>query len=225
MTECKIFFGFSGIFYQNTPGTVDHVTVRNEDLVCGNGIFVEGGSSDPSVTIQNNSVHDFDGVGIAVEAPSSGLKATIKNNYVRDTSSGLASFGIWLDCCASTLVTGNVVVGSYGIGGINTDFNGVGSVAGNTIILGGIVANGPAAVTSNNILDSPIGVWVGNPSNSVKSNTITNSNVGIEFFCVANPNVSSNVINDAGVGVHDVPAGLATPKNSYSNVLTIRTTC
>ena len=74
-----------GLFYQNTSGTVNEVTTRNQtypDCLGGRGIYVEGGASNPTVTVENCSVHDFNGSGIFAETNSatSELNVTIKNN-------------------------------------------------------------------------------------------------------------------------------------------------
>ena len=48
-----------GIFYQNSPGTVNQVRTRyqNDSMVGGGeGIYIEGGASNPTVTVENSSL-------------------------------------------------------------------------------------------------------------------------------------------------------------------------
>jgi len=60
-----------GIFYQNSSGTMNRVATRNQSgNGFGVGIWAEGGSSNPSATIENSSVHDYDDSGIQVETNS-----------------------------------------------------------------------------------------------------------------------------------------------------------
>src|ERR1700686_381081 len=81
------------------------------------------------------------------------------------------------------------------------------------------------SVTSNKVFNtSGAGIYLGTPVASIKGNNIANSNVGIEFNCVANSNVTGNTINEAQTGLNHVPAGLAVP-NTYFNVLSLRGGC
>ena len=61
---------------QNTSGGATNVV--------GWGMWIQGGSSKPSVTVENSSVHDFSGVGILAvgETAAPDLTVTIKNNNV-----------------------------------------------------------------------------------------------------------------------------------------------
>jgi hypothetical protein len=83
-----------GILYQNSPGTVNRVTTRNQkgNAGCGYGVWLEGGSSNPSVTIENGSIHDFDvnGIEAITNSGTSELTATIKGNDVNGVNVGIA---------------------------------------------------------------------------------------------------------------------------------------
>jgi len=59
---------YAGIFYQNSSGTINRVTTRNQSAGNGQGISVEGGASSPSVTVENSSVHNFDHTGIYADS-------------------------------------------------------------------------------------------------------------------------------------------------------------
>lgn len=54
-----------GVFYQNSPGTANRLFVVNQSgNLRGYGIWLEGGSANPSVTVENSLVANFDWVGI-----------------------------------------------------------------------------------------------------------------------------------------------------------------
>ena len=57
---------------------VNHVATLNQsDIGSGVGIYAEGGSSNPLVTFEDSSAHDYDGMGIVrVTAGSSFQKGT-----------------------------------------------------------------------------------------------------------------------------------------------------
>jgi hypothetical protein len=51
----------TGIFYENSAGTVNHVALRNQSgNGCGEAFLAEGGSASPTVTIENSSIHNTD---------------------------------------------------------------------------------------------------------------------------------------------------------------------
>jgi hypothetical protein len=57
---------------------------------------------------------------------------------------------------------------------------------------------------------------------TVQSNTIFNSQIGIQFECSTTSAVNSNIINDAVTGLAGVPDSLGSA-NTYFNVGAIRT--
>ena len=225
-----------GIFYQNSSGTVNRLTSRNQKGDgCGEAVLFEGGSSNPSVTIENSSIHDFDGTGIYTETNSgvSELTATIKANVVTVTNpSSPFIAGIDAGSGATTTITGNFVAGvAYGTAALA---GAVGSIFGNTIMNTtgegiGAGADG-VSVTSNKIFNSPFGINLFTSLATIQGNIVTNVSVGIEFkpdpnfACAADPNVHSNTISDAATGVDQVPGGVITT-NNYYNVATIKTGC
>jgi hypothetical protein len=225
-----------GIFYHNSPGTVNRVTTRNQSgNTLGEGILTEGGSSRPMVTIENSSVHNYDFAGIVAETNSATpeLSAVIKGNEVT-TSQPSAEIGIDIVTGTTLTVASNVVVHA-GTFGIQAFTGSAGSISANTVVNGVGAYGGPAigiyalaegvSVTSNQIFGGAQGVQLGTSSvAAVQNNSITHSEIGIEFNCVADPNVHSNVITDAGTGVDQVPSAIST-SNTYFNVGTVHSGC
>jgi hypothetical protein len=216
-----------GVFYQNSSGTVNKVTTTNQaGNFCGTAIWVEGGSANPSVTVENSDIHDFDSDGIftGTSALTSELSATIKGNSVTLGSS--ASFGINTQVGSTGTVTGNLVVGNGGFSeGIVDAGSDGGSISGNTVTnsaFGIIASSDSVPVTSNKIFNSTQqGIEVNTSVAAVTGNTIARAPVGVEFGCLGMNNVHSNTIIDAGVGINDVPSG-AVSLNVYASVGTIR---
>ena len=105
---------YAGIFYQNSSGTINRVTTRNQSAGDGQGISVEGGASSPSVTVQNSSVHNFDHTGIYADSFGGGLDLTVKGNAVNNPNG--AGVGIGLSQATTAKVTNNNVVTGTGYG-------------------------------------------------------------------------------------------------------------
>lgn len=223
-----------GLFYQNSSGTVNRVATRNQSGfgVLGIGIYANGGSSNPQVTIENNSVHDYNYVGIQAETNSATpeLTAVIKGNEITTSSpNGLA--GIELLGGSAFAVASNLIL-NPGEFGIEAARHSSGSISANIVTNapppnsgGGIVAEADdVSVTSNKIFGSQTGILVLASSVAAIQNTITDSLVGIDLFCSANAKVHSNIFTDVGTALHFVPSATATP-NTYFNVDTIRTGC
>jgi len=185
--------GLVGILYQNSSGTVNRVTIQNEtDNFNGVGISAEAASP---ISVENSNIQNFDSIGIVAA-----FNATIKSNNLSGLS-GCGCFGIFLQGNSTATVTGNFISATGTA--ITTGSKIVGSITGNTLI-------------SNGTGISPVSTTI-----SVTSNKILNANTGIEFSCLADPNVHSNTIVNASFGVAHVPAAVVTP-NSYFGVGTIR---
>lgn len=215
------FFGIaSGIFFQNSSGTVNRVTTIHDTTQFAQniGVYIEGGTSNPSVTVQNSSMHDAMSSGIRVETANGTINATIKSNYVSANA-----VGVFLDQGSTGTVANNVIQG--GGEGISTDPSSAGSVSGNTIVgsnVGIDLESEAVSVTNNKIYNSNItGINAVTTSATVQGNTINGGPTGIDFGCFADPNAKSNTINEVGVGLNNVPSG-ASPANNYFNVGTIR---
>ena len=229
---------FAGIYYQNSPGTINGVIVESQS---GNqlaiGIFLEGGASSPSVTVQNSWLSDIDYAAIDFETigrPSTALTAKITNNFVFLDNSNKPA-GIQFGSGTTATVTGNSVLGSGGGDtGILIAPGATGSVSGNSVTStsNGIQTNADGIlVTSNKLSKNGVGIDLGTSIGGVKSNIIIDAGLnGIEFRCNKNPNVLSNVINGAygtgavtGVGLSDVPLALNTSTNKVFNAQIVRT--
>ena len=85
----------------------------------------------------------------------------------------------------------------------------------------GIDVLAAGSVSSNHISNSSVaGIALRAAGASVKTNSITQSGIGIEFFCYAGT-VSGNTINGATTGIHQVPTAF-TGVNIFHNVATVR---
>ena len=217
-----------GIYFENTAGTVNRVTTRNhQNRGSGIGVLVEGGASNPTVTVENSSVHDFDLTGIEAETTGAGaseLNATIKANSVKNTA-GIPTLGIEITDGSTSSVSGNWVA-LPGIGsGIAAVTGASGSIENNTIFgaYEGVFTEADGVEVSNNKMvgSAYSGLGVATSVGSVHGNTLIGGPVGVEGECVAGANVHSNTINDAATGVNDVLDGIPA-NNSYYNVGTIR---
>jgi hypothetical protein len=225
-----------GIFFQNSSGTVNHVATRNQmggglraliHPAGAVGIWIEGGASNPAVTVENSSIRLFDSIGIWTQtnAAASELTVTISGNDVNGGFGAgvIANSDIAMGPGATTTVSDNYLAG--GVTGVIAAANAAGSIKSNTLITDGtaiaISGNGGVSATSNNIfLSSTQGISVNSTLPVVQHNTITGCPIGIELNGFADGNVHSNTIMDAGVGLDQVPAGFAV-SNSYFNVGTI----
>lgn len=221
-----------GVFYQNSPGTVNHLTTQNQNgNVNGVGIWLDGGSANPSVTVENSNVQGFDNTGIIAQTNStaSELTAAINGNDLASSVS-LADFttGIVIGQGGTISVSGNLIAPGLGNGISAIE----GSVSKNTVL--GVLFRGIltefASVTSNTIFNTtsdsggtPNSLFVYSSTAPVTGNTITESATfnAIDFHCIAGNNVHSNTINGAGGGLINVPASAVTV-NTYYSVGTVR---
>jgi len=217
-----------GVLYENSAGTVNHITTRYQNTNFeGMGVWLEGGSSNPSVTIENSSIHDFDYQGIFAETfrqSTPELTATIKNNTV--VSNVLFIGGISLGGGETSTVSGNLVMGMTF--GITSQEGSSGSISDNTVANisngFGIEVAGSQSVTSNRLYGvNTTGIYVGTNSGPVTGNTITNSPTGIEMGCNTGLTVHSNTLIDTVTGLDGLAHG-AQSINSYYNVSTIANT-
>jgi hypothetical protein len=227
-----------GVMFQNSSGTMSHLTVQNQSgSGFGIGVFLEGGSANPSVTLENSNVQAFDYEGIAVgtfPGPSV-LTATVKGNFVGPGTGSNFPTGIILQPGTTPFISGNLITGgSIGSTGISINDTEGGSISKNTIVsevfYGIVVLSGNTPVSSNIIYNSTyasysnygdgLAVWSSVPS--VTGNTIVAVGTGIDLICRASANVHSNTIQDAPGGLWDVPFG--DPANTFYSVGTIRGT-
>lgn len=214
----------AGVFYVNTAGTMSHLTIQYQSSAHnGVGVWLEGGSAKPTVTLENSNLQGFDDTGILAEtdSKSSELTVTIQGNFL---TGSLSIMQIGQGATAS--VSGNLMSGSlFGISVAK------GSVSGNTIVGGALrgISTTGASVISNRIYDSGNGqstsaaIWVGSSVAAVTGNTITQGGTlgnAIDFDCTAGKNVRSNTIVGAPNALINVPSGVLATE-TYYNVGTI----
>lgn len=234
----------AGIYYQNSPGTLNGLAVTGQSANgLGIGIFLEGGASSPTVTVENSHLDGFDYAGIdfeTVNQPNTALNAKITNNSIVMILPTLNVTGIQFGAGTIATVTGNSMVGS-GNSSQNTGMiigtGATGSVSGNniaTVATGiDIYADG-VSVTTNKLLDNGFGIALQQTSvAAVKSNVIMGSassngpsspftGVGINFGCHSDPNVLSNTVAFLAAGLINVPNGLSTSTNKVFNAMNVR---
>ena len=210
--------------------TLNHVTTRNQEPSApdafGVGVFINGGATDASVTVENSSIHDFTTAGIQTEAGSGALVATIKGNYVSTGPSVLQTSttisGIFIEGASTATITNNSAVGGYA--GILV-YNSPGSTSGNTLTgnqYGILTGADGMPVTGNRIFNSSVaGISMFTTQATITGNSITNAAAGINFQCFVNLNVNTNTIIDVSTGLLNVQP-LVTSSNTYFNVATIR---
>jgi parallel beta-helix repeat protein len=230
---------FIGVLYLESSGTINQVSTSYQDgtSVTGFGMWIVGGSSKSSVTVENCSVHDFSQGGIFATstATATNLTLTLKNNVVSAVSEGVD--GMFLDEATDPTVSGNTVSGgtSAGIVMVATE----GSITGNTILgsqVGIELASDGPSVTSNNIYDTEQkGIDVGAGPlkvSKIEHNIIKSVNAGsvgetgIELHCsnISSTLVNSNTFMDMDYGYGDAPAGFA-GSDTYLGVLFKIGTC
>jgi hypothetical protein len=228
----SIFSAVVGVLYQNTPGSLKDVTARNlqnihQELLEGYGIYLEGGASTPKITVERCSIHDFDEVGIRADLQLN-LIATQNNIYSPipgSPSQFLGATGFYLaDGLVTTAVSENIIQG--GALGINEGSNLTGTISNNTLVdnqYGIETGDDEFSITGNKIIGS-VGeaLYTVSAVTPITGNTIVGAGVGIDFECVANPNVHNNTFIDTVTALYVIPDGLVT-NNSYFGVGTIRT--
>jgi hypothetical protein len=217
-----------GIYYQNASGIISHNVTRFQELPPGYfgcqdglGIYAQagyGGSTQATVTIENNSVHDYDKNGITVDGNE--VTATVTANYVVGIGPTplIAQNGILISDGAFGKITANIVTDDIYVNPSNCNSNG--SCASASGILNydssGTSAN-PIVISGNTISNTQGGIVIqgdtvtagGADYNSVTSNRVTTSPAAGPFLidgidlCSNNNTASSNtVFNSSQSGIH-----------------------
>jgi|HubBroStandDraft_5_1064220.scaffolds.fasta_scaffold04469_2 hypothetical protein len=222
----------AGVFYENTSGTLNNLEARfQEGNGSGVGIWVEGGSANPTVTVENSNTHDFDQSGIFADGGTDTLTAKIENNSIIGVSVGNAG-SLCIVGQVFLTASGNFINSPTGIfigsgqGFLDTTGAPTGSVSNNTVTGGanGIVVgqSSELSVTSNKIyyISGP-GIQLFSPV-TVQHNLISQATNGIDFGCTVDNNVSLNTLTAIhSDGLIHVPTSV-TSTNAYFNVPTIR---
>jgi hypothetical protein len=210
-----------GVLYFNAPGAVNHLNIVNQNgNGRGTGVWLAGGNFNPSVTVEDSNLQNFDFVGITVKTDPQ-LNMTIKGNNLASSftnSDGInLAFGIQL----TASISDNLITAGYEGVSIN---DGQGSVSNNKIVgtpVGIDLETDTVSVTSNTIYNTlgeyGIGIIANSSVAPVTGNTVAQSPIGIYFDCNAGTNVHSNTILDAAIALYGVPSG-AIGINTYYNV-------
>jgi parallel beta-helix repeat protein len=214
-----------GVLYQHTSGTVNHViAVHQQANNVGFGIYMEGGSSNPSVTVENCSVHDFDlggiyvtgpngptdviGQGDATENVTGQITAKVENNFVSSLvdSAHNMLFG------SSTLDT---VTGNLSIAG--TAFPGTFGIV--------VDANAGSVFSNNTIIGTQEGISLQDDGPSLKSNKMYNLTGDGIFLNVklATSQITGNIIQDTlfdGIDLNCKTVGTLVHSNTFEYLAT-----
>jgi len=215
-----------GILYQNSSGSIEHNAVRNTKLSVllngcqsGDAIVVQSlGGESSKVSIDDNSVHDYQKNGIT--GNESGTAVTITNNVVTGLgpTTGAAQNGIQIGFGGKGSVLRNTVtdnVWSPCVSLKNCTFNATGilifqsddvrvehnSVATNQV---GIFAGGQhTKIESNNISNSLVlvGIDLAGDNNLASRNDVTNSSQAAILIEGNDNKVQSNEITEAPIGI------------------------
>jgi|SRR5580704_1918881 hypothetical protein len=240
-----------GVLYQHTSGTVNHViAVHQQANNLGYGIYMEGGSSNPTVTVENCSVHDFDfggiyvtgplgptdiagGSGVTSDVPTGQITAKVENNIVAslvDEAHNMLFGSSTLDT-----VTGNLSIGATnapGNFGMTVDANAGSVISGNSIIgtQTGISLqdDGPSLKTNKMYVLSGDGIFlnVNLKTSQITGNTIQDTLFdGIDLNCkTVGTLVHSNTFEYLAAGYIKAPTGFS-GSNTYVAVQNDFTAC
>ncbi|MGC1451129.1 MAG: hypothetical protein WA830_13960 [Candidatus Sulfotelmatobacter sp.] len=220
---CALNTWIAGIFYTSTSsGTVLKARASNQtDGGCGVGIWAENSDSESqSITIQNSSVYNVDNAGIFTASsytPSSLSVSLIANDVNAAGVSGIFAEGV-------TGVVRNNDINNVSVGVFAE--SAVISATSNTIIASGFgmfLGSGATAV-GNHVIGSNFGVLLDGSGATINNNRIVSSAaVGVELDCFT-ATVNGNFINDAPIGIDQAPAGIG-PNNFANAATTITNGC
>jgi parallel beta-helix repeat protein len=223
LNSCAI--NLVGIYYQNASGTINHNVTRFQELPTadfgcqdGQAIYAQAGYADTtpaSVTIENNSVHDYDKNGITVDGDE--LTATVTANYVVGIgpTSLIAQNGILISDAAVGKINSNVVTDDIYVNASNcTSNDSCASASGILNYDASGTSGNPIVITGNTISNTQGGIVTQGDSNgnadynSVTGNRVTTSPAagglidGIDL-CSNNNTASGNtVFNSSQSGIH-----------------------
>jgi nitrous oxidase accessory protein NosD len=168
-----------GILYQNSSGTIEHNAVRNTKLPValngcqsGDAIVVQSlGGATSKVSIDDNSVHDYQKNGIT--GNELGTEVTITGNTVTGLgpTTGAAQNGIQVGFGATGGVLRNTVtdnVWSPCLSLTSCAFNATGIL---------IFESDGVRVEHNSVATNQVGIYAGGENEKIESNNISNSQV------------------------------------------------
>ncbi len=220
----------AAIFYEESSGTVNGVSIANEvDYGGGMGI-IAAANSVQTVTVENSDFRSFDGLGIFGKTnTSSSLTLNVKSNTISDTGND----GIYLVGSVSGTVQSNLVNGSGRGSGMLLDGSAA-TITANTIVASviygppnsGIEVNGGSnTVKGNRILSGAIGVGIvlaGTATGgSVTGNTITGGSGGYGIDMCGQGTASgftvtgNTIVDTPGFGLRKPASGNTIAPNTY----------
>lgn len=227
----------AAIFYEESSGTVNGISVANEGDYGGGMGIIAAANTTQTVTVENSDFRSFDGIGIwGATNASSTLTFDVKLNTISDTgSNGVygGTDGVYLLGPVSGTIESNLVNGSGNGFGMSLDGSAA-TITANTVIAGtvdgppnvGIEVNGGSnTVKANRIMSGPIGVGIvltGTATGgSVTGNTITGGygGYGIDMcgqgaasgFTV----IHNTAVDTPGFGLRRPASGNTTTPNTY----------
>jgi nitrous oxidase accessory protein NosD len=175
ITQCSP--DLMGILYQNSSGSIEHNAVRNAKLSAspngcqsGEAIVVESlGNETSKVTINDNSIHDYQKNGIT--GNELGTEVTITNNVVTGIgpTTGAAQNGIQVGFGVKGGVLRNVVsdnVWSPCVSLQDCAFNATGIL---------IFQSDDVRVERNSVTTNQIGIYANGQHDQIESNNVSNS--------------------------------------------------
>ena len=214
----------AGIFYGSiSSGTVNRVRASNQtNAACGVGIWAENAdTSSQSVTIENSTVYNADSAGIFVGSGfTPTLSANVAYNFVNASGQSL---GIVAQSVNGQIRGNNISNTAAGIFDASPALN----VIGNTILASGfgmLLENGGTA-SNNQVSGANVGVLLGGGGATLTGNSIVSSaGPAVEMGCFS-ASVSQNFINDAAVGIDQVPSAGIGANNSANTATTTTNGC
>lgn len=220
----------AAIFYEESSGTVNGVSIANEaDYTGGEGIMAAANTIQ-TVTVENSDFRSLDGMGIwGATNTASSLTFNVKSNTINNTGDN----GVYLLGSVSGTIQSNLINGSGNGFGMLLDGSAA-TITANTIVAStvdgppnsGIEVNGGSnTVKGNRILSGPIGVGIVltgmATGGSVTGNTITGgySGYGIDMCgqgTASGFTVTGNTIVDTpGFGLRKPASGNTITPNTY----------
>jgi hypothetical protein len=200
-----------GIAYVEASGTLENLTVRNQDPGgCGYGIFLVGSEEDVNtVNVRNSSIYNFDDFGIYATDEGEAFLVNLTSNSIVSSSSTVQA-GVDYAFFSAGLAKRNTVILTGGVGLYLES------------ALGGIVN-----AYQNTVSGANLGIELGLESNPViKSNAILQSTTAaIELNCSGGATVENNVVFNAPTGIADVTPGDTIAGNTFYSVPTATSPC
>jgi hypothetical protein len=246
--EAGIVDDFTGVYFLDTPGTLDHMNISNQfgssfggddegpQLIpnCGNGVEFNGSEA---AVVKNSVVSN-----VGLNGIYSNGELTADRNVV---SGGYGPFGVGIEASSGTIID-NTVTGS-------SSYEKTVGIEGGQLVKGNVIQSaiygveGATKVAHNTLLNNAISLsQVTDASdNLISSSTSTYYNpacfnggcgpsptgpayptIGIDLGCMDGSRVRDNGIVGVGIGIANVEAGQTfSPTNLFANVTTTSTSC